>query len=342
MGDIGSVRKTCLAVATIVLAGSLAGGETLALDVVKRSSGSGAPTTFGAPWYVADALGFFEKEGIKFEEVQVKGDANSMRALIAKEVLIGGVGPTTMFSALAEGAKVKVVVSSQPVVDYNIVAKKGIAKSLADIKTASFASAGPKDITTEIPKMVFKKHNVDPAGLNFIQVGSHAARLQSVIAGRVQATMVNTLTATQGKLAGEVDILATVAKDFPGLGYTYLAVREEDLTDAKTRKMIRGFVKGTILGARFVQENPDKAAEIMAKLLKDVDVKLIAAVFRQLNEDGVWGVDGGVEPHITDFTVKVQMEMGDLKQPLTVPQVLDRSVVEDVLKEIGPYKKKSS
>jgi len=80
----------------------------------------------------------------------------------------------------------------------------------------------------------------------------------------------------------------------------------------------------------------------MAKLLKDVDVKLIAAVFRQLNEDGVWGVDGGIEPHITEFTVKVQMEMGDLKQPLTVPQVLDRSVVEDVLKEIGPYKKKSS
>ena len=142
MGDMGSVRKTCLAVAAIVLAGSFAAGETLALDVVKRSSGSGGATTFGAPWYVADALGFFEKEGIKFEEVQVKGDANSMRALIAKEVLVGGVGPTTMFAALAEGAKVKVVVSSQPVVDYNIVAKKGLAKSLADIKTASFASAG--------------------------------------------------------------------------------------------------------------------------------------------------------------------------------------------------------
>ena len=338
---MNSFCRVVTAVAVVALGMAGVGGAQ-ALDVVKRSNGSGAPTTFGAPWYVADALGFFEKEGVKFEEVYVKGDANAIRALISKEVLVGGGGPTTVFAALVEGAKIKAIVASQPVVDYNIVAKKGLAKTLADLKTASFAAAGPKDITTEIPKMVFRKHGVDPSGIQFIQIGSHAARLQAIIAGRVQASMVNTLTATQGKLAGEVDIIATVAKDFPGLGYTYVAARDEDLADPKVRKNLKSFVKGSILGARFIQDNPDKAAEIMAKLLKDVDVKLIETVFRQLNEDGVWGLDGGIEPSITEFSIKVQKEMGDLKEDLSVTQVIDRSLVEEVLKEIGPYKKKSS
>ena len=52
----------------------------------------------------------------------------------------------------------------------------------------------------------------------------------------------------------------------------------------------------------------------------------------------VWGVNGGVDPEITEFTVKVQMEMGGLKKKLTAADVLDRTLVEEVLAEIGPYK----
>src|SRR5687768_5243215 len=137
-------RKTLLrGLATVALTVGFAVGAAQAADVVKRANGSGAPTTFGAPWYVADAMGWFEKEGIKFEELYVKGDANSMRALIAGEAMLAGIGPTTMFSALEEGAKVKVINSSQPVVDYNIIAHKNKAKTLADLKGQSFASAGP-------------------------------------------------------------------------------------------------------------------------------------------------------------------------------------------------------
>jgi NitT/TauT family transport system substrate-binding protein len=333
-------RRALLGTAVGVLAAVIvAGGASAAeLMVVKRSNGSGAPQPFGLPWYVADEMGFFAKHGIKFEEVYVKGDANSMRALLANQALVGGVGPTTMFSALSEGAKVKVIVASQPVVDYHIIARKGVATTLSELAGLTFASAGPMDLTTEIPKMVLRKNGVDPSTVKFQQVGSHAARLQAVIAGRVQATMINTLYTTIGHRAGDINIITPVALEFPGLGYTYLAVREGDLADPKMRKALKGFVHGTIEGARFIMDNPEQAAGIMHKILPDVDKDILVEVIGRLNATKVWGVNGGVEPEITEFTVKVQMEMGGLKKKLTAADVLDRTLVEEVLAEIGPYK----
>lgn len=338
----GPLAGSTVAVTAVVLAAFLAlgSGVSTAADmmVVKRSNGSGAPQPFGLPWYVADEKGYFARHGIKFEELYVKGDANSMRALLAGEVLVGGVGPTTMYSALTGGAKVKVIVSSQPVVDYHIIAHKDAASSMDQLAGLTFASAGPMDITTEIPKMVLRKNGVDPKSVSFQQVGSHAARLQAVIAGRVQATMINTLYTTIGHRAGDINIIAPVALEFPGLGYTYLAVREDDLADADSRKALKAFVRGTIEGARYIMDDPEGAAEVMGGILADVDKDLLVEVIKRLNATNVWGVDGGVEPHITEFTVKVQMEMGGLKQKLTVDDVLDRSLVDEVLAEIGPYK----
>ena len=326
----------------VILAAFLTFGGSVStaaeMMVVKRSNGSGAPQPFGLPWYVADEKGFFAKHGIKFEELYVKGDANSMRALLAKEVLVGGVGPTTMYSALTTGAEVKVIVASQPIVDYHIIAHKNAASKMSDLKGLTFASAGPMDLTTEIPKMVLRKNGVDPKSVSFQQVGSHAARLQAVIAGRVQATMINTLYTTIGHRAGDINIIAPVAKEFPGLGYTYLAVRQEDLSNAETRKALKAFVRGTIEGSRYIMDNPEGAADVMHKILPDVERDLLVEVINRLNDTRVWGVNGGVEPEITEFTVKVQMEMGGLTKMLTVDQVLDRSLVEEVLSEIGPYK----
>jgi NitT/TauT family transport system substrate-binding protein len=329
-----------LTVATLAVLLTVGSGVSTAAElmVVKRSNGSGAPQPFGLPWYVADEMGFFAKHGIKFEELYVKGDANSMRALIAKESLVGGVGPTTMFSALTAGAKVKVIVASQPIVDYHIIAHKSVGTKLSDLKGVTFASAGPMDLTTEIPKMVLRKNGIDPKSVSFQQVGSHAARLQAVISGRVKATMINTLYTTIGHRAGDINIITPVAMEFPGLGYTYLAVREEDLSDAKMRKALKGFVHGTIEGSRFIMDHPEQAADVMHKILPDVEKDLLLEVIKRLNATHVWGVNGGVKPEITEFTVNVQMEMGGLKQKLTADQVLDRSLVEEVIAEIGLYK----
>ena len=51
--------------------------------------------------------------------------------------------------------------------------------------------------------------------------------------------MINTLYTTIGHRAGDINIITPVALEFPGLGYTYLAVREGDLADPKMRKALK-------------------------------------------------------------------------------------------------------
>ena len=104
------------------------------------------------------------------------------------------------------------------------------------------------------------------------------------------------------------------------------------------RKALKGFVRGTIEGSRFIMNHPEQAAGVMHKILPDIEEDLLLEVIKRLNSTHVWGVNGGVKPEITEFTVNVPTEMGGLKQKLTADQVLDRSLVEEVVAEIGLYK----
>src|SRR5207245_404606 len=69
----------------------------------------------------------------------------------------------------------------------------------------------------------------DESTARFVQVGGHAARLQAVIGGRADATLVNTVTALKGVQDGKVTVLTKLSTEFPGLGYVWNVVRADAL-----------------------------------------------------------------------------------------------------------------
>ena len=206
---------------------------------------------------------------------------------------ICAIGVPTTLSAIINGAEIASIASWQPVVDYQIVGKKGVVGSLADLPGKTLSSAAPKGLTTEFPKMVLKKHGMDPNAVKFLQVGGHGDRLKAVVAGKTQAAMINTLTATIGVLQGEVEILTALAKEFPGAGYVLLVVNRSALEDADKRKALEIFVEGSIHGARFIMDDPEGAARLLNARNPDLDLDLITSVVKSLNDIGVWGVNGG-------------------------------------------------
>src|SRR5262249_5026498 len=160
------------------------------------------------------------------------------------------------------------------------------------------------------------------------QVGGHAARLQAVIGGRADATLGNTVTALKGVQEGKVTVVARLSAEFPGLGYIWDGVRTETLAKPEVAAAVQSITGSGIPGAHFTMAKPDEAAAILHERLPDLDLSFLKAVVRDLNGESVWGVDGGLDPAIEEFTAELNMKLGNLPVAAPAKDVLEPRFVD--------------
>ena len=206
--------------------------------------------------------------------------------------------------------------------------RRARADKLADLAGKTFASSGPGGLPDQLPRLVMRKHGIDETTARFVQVGGHAARLQAVIGGRADATLVNTVTALKGVQDGKVTVLTRLSKEFPGLGYVWNVVRADALNKPELAAAFQTMTDIGIRGSRYIMENPDEAAAILHERLPDLDLAFLKAVVRDLNSENLWGVDGGLDPAIQEFTAELNMKLGNLPVAAPAKDVLDPRFVE--------------
>src|SRR5690349_638972 len=215
MRIVDRLTKTAMAIVFgMALAAASGAQERRSISIVFPTS----VTTFMLPYLIAQDQGWFKEHGLDVKEVYLTGDSNAARAIIAGSGDVALLGMQTLFDLAQANAGLTTIVSWQPIVDYHIVAKKELGTNLSALVGKTLASGGPADMTTEIPRMILKKAGVDANSIKFVQIGGHAARLQAVVAGKADATMVNTLTALKGVRDGGVVLVRSIAKELPNLG----------------------------------------------------------------------------------------------------------------------------
>ena len=170
----------------------------------------------------------------------------------------------------------------------------------------------------------------------FFSVGGHEARLQAVVGGKADAALVGILYAGHGKRLAKLNVVANLAQEFPGLGYSYLVVNEKDLANPDKRRAYETYVRFAVIEAsRFIMKEPDRAAEVLHKRMPDVQLELMKEVVRALNDAKVWGVNGGIEPEITSFTAPLATTLKSASREIKPQELLDRSIVDRILAELG-------
>jgi ABC-type nitrate/sulfonate/bicarbonate transport system substrate-binding protein len=114
--------------------------------------------------------------------------------------------------------------------------------------------------------------------------------------------------------------------------------RDNDLADPVKRQTLEKFVKASIVeGARFVEKNPEKAAEIMHERSPDVPLDLTKDVVRQMSAQKLWGTNGGMNPELIKFNVDLGVAMNVLKRVVTPEESVDRTLVDKAVKEAGAF-----
>jgi NitT/TauT family transport system substrate-binding protein len=295
------------------------------------------PTTLFLPYYVAQKKGWLE--GLTIEETYVTGDSNAIRTVLSDNADFGGgVGTFSVLSAVEAGADIKAIGSWSPLPDYNLVISPDKGNKVSDLAGKVIASSGPGALPDQLPRILMRKYQVDPSTSRFIQVGGHPARLQAVLTGRADVTLVNTITAFESIESGKVKLVVKIAEEFPMLGYVWNVARISTLNDPKKAAAIQILTTGGVKGSRFIMEYPDEAAAILHERVPTLDLELSKRVIKDLNKDKVWGVAGGLDPRIAEFTAKIGADLGVLKNPIAPSSMIDGRFVDAALKDVGSVK----
>jgi NitT/TauT family transport system substrate-binding protein len=151
----------------------------------------------------------------------------------------------------------------------------------------------------------------------------------------VDASLLDVQLALRGEREGRAKIVSAVHDDLPNMGYVFFPMRTSALKDAKEREAMQIFIREGIRGVRYVIDHPDEAAKVLAKRMKIDDVEGLAATLKKINSMKVWGVNGGIDKDVLDFSQKVYRESGDVTADVPYDKLVDSSLVDASLKDLG-------
>ena len=290
---------------------------------------------FALPHFVAMEKGWLKDAGLDIEEQWLIGDTTVIRLIVTGEADLCITGMPA-FSAIGAGAQIKAIGSQQVIFDFQMLANKNITK-VEDLAGKRFAAGPPLSIQTEVPRVIMRKHGVDPDKVQFQQAGGTPERLQAVVGGVADAALIGTSFALQAVAKyPNVHVLTTVPKEFPGMGFSYIMATNKSLGDAAKKKAMEAYVEqSTIRASRFIMDNPEEAVKILLKRVPSLDPEIAKQSVADLNRDKVWGVNGGLDREVTDFTIKFTLDSKMVPTPVTYEQVVDTSMVDAALARAG-------
>ncbi|MDR2343617.1 MAG: ABC transporter substrate-binding protein [Spirochaetaceae bacterium] len=223
-------------------------------------------TLCAAPFYIAIANDYFGEEGLKWERISI-GDGETMNLLTTGQVDAANNLLATMIQPLANGLDVQIPLALHTGCIKVLVPPGSAIKKPADLKGKTIGTASPNSSPTIIAKRYLANAGLRVEGDNpdveFIY--QSAAELPLLLErGIVDAIGLNDPNAQIVENEGRgVPIINTATDDYLKNEFCCVVVVRTETVKKRpdeTAKFLRAIQKA----ARFVQENPDESARILA------------------------------------------------------------------------------
>jgi ABC-type nitrate/sulfonate/bicarbonate transport system substrate-binding protein len=241
------------------------------------------------PVWVAKDAGFFDENGVDATVIFINGGTQTAQAAIAGDVQFAVTAPSGAVNADAGGADLILVSGLVNVINYDFLARPGI-KTAADLKGKKVAWSGPSGSSATALRISLKTlfgFTPDPPNqdVTAVTIGTEPEREQALVAGAIDATVINPdLAETQGLKDGLV-VLAQMWKrtDIP-YQHTGIVASKKYLSanaDTTTR-----FFRAVIKAIGYIRDPANKAAVTasLAKYLKTDDQAYLASGYARMSQ----------------------------------------------------------
>lgn len=135
-----------------------------------------------------DQLGYLKEFNVETTTTNVADGTKLMGSLISTESDICILsGFSQVLPAIEKGAKLKVVAAANQLIAQALYSSNPDVKKVEDLKGKTVGTGALGALLHQMMVALLRKHGVNPADVQFVNIGSSAAVFKSVVAGKVDA-----------------------------------------------------------------------------------------------------------------------------------------------------------
>ena len=319
------VLNVILAAVFIIL---FAGNHSLAQSVkIGRTTGGSG---FHIPSYVAIDKGFLKAEGLDATFISATAGV-LVRATIAKEIEFSPI-PGGGSEAMLKGAPLVFFAGESLISQWTLTTTPDI-KRVEDLKgkTLGLGRPGSADYSEMVVTLGQHFHMQPGKDYKVISFTGEPDRIAALIQGSIQGGVLSFPHAARAEKEG-MKILLRTGDYIPRLGGTFLT--HKDFLKEK-RDVVKRFTRGLIKAEDYIKANKKGTMEVIAKYFEIKDAKVVESIYNQVYDK----FSPEMPPDLIKdlFESRTTPELGwPQGKPLPdLNQFVDRSIVNEVLKEMG-------
>ncbi|HEX2386965.1 MAG TPA: ABC transporter substrate-binding protein [Candidatus Binatia bacterium] len=276
--------------------------------------------------FIAKDRGFYTRNGLDAELIQARPAVN-IAALLSGDVDYVEVFGSAIRSA-ARGAPVRAFSNSIKAPFFSLIAQPSI-KSVKELKGRVIGVTSIGGTNQISGRLLFQHFGVDPdKDLKFLAIGEEKFVVEAFKAKRVDAILVAPPFSIMMKregfpvLANAADVVA-----FPlaGLSTTVEKIKQN-------RAQVKRVLKSEIEALRYLRDDAAAIIDIMRRRFAMDDALARDAYGIVVNS---FSRDARIPVDSVENVLNLEKKDGLIPKSVTVEQVTDRSIAEEVLKELG-------
>ncbi|HYG90146.1 MAG TPA: ABC transporter substrate-binding protein [Azospirillum sp.] len=332
------MRMICRSLKATLLAGAVTATlSTAAFAADTLKIGMPAKMFLNLVEFVAQEKGFYDKNGLSVELVHIADSSIPVRSLIAGELDISQAGMSETLAAIDKGAELKTIGGVHTGLHYAFYVNTGSGiKDVTDLPGKKVGISSPGSLPHVVITALMRQAGMTDAQINSVQwvsLKGSSARINGILSGTIDATVSN----YDPKAAHDKNskILFVVSKKLPAYVMTPWDVSNQAI--AKNRDVLKRFVKAELEATRWIFDN-EKAALDVAKKHFDYNDEQLAEFYEFYKVGGIWNPNGTVTAEQAKYMQDLNVKGNLQKAVHPSDKVLDTSIVQEVLAEIGQYK----
>jgi NitT/TauT family transport system substrate-binding protein len=325
MACLRAVSSTLLALALPFVAAPSAFGA----DLIPFKIGISAPVVTIFPVWMGEIGGFYQKEGLKVEVINMEGGTRGLQVLLSGEIQGMHVGLAPAVLANKQGADLRLVTSTCNTIPITMFTKPGVTMNDLKGKTFGISTFGSEtDIAISI---LLKQVGLTRQDVTVSQIGGSSQRFAALVAGRIDVAPLIEPGITRAKERGFSPLIDLAAANTPWI-FDSVVVSSSYLK--QNRDTLTRFVRAYVAGAYLALSDEKKAKEIIGQRFKTSDATVIDATYndfkRLMPRDAAPSVDGA--KNVIAQLLAIGTDIGSRN----VNDYLDFSIIEK-LKQDGYF-----
>jgi ABC-type nitrate/sulfonate/bicarbonate transport system substrate-binding protein len=302
--------------AALLAAGAprIASGQT----AVKVGTAVLGDYSLAGPFIVAADKGFFRTENLAVEYIPFRGGPNLVKAVIANEILLGAAGATDILVFREAGMPLKMVATQTEGNHFTLNVALDV-QGPADLKGKAIGVTSVGSTTWVFARMFAKAQGWDPdKDVKVVALGGLDAQIAALSRKETAAYVWGDGGAVM-QLAGKSKVLLRLDTVTPKWISQIQYVSEESIK--RNAESIRKVMKAVFSAAKFMHDQPQDAAEIVAKKIGWSPEAVLAA---HKISGPLFSLNGQVSLEALSSMQEVMLESGVIKKKLPIEEHVAR------------------